>query len=152
MELFFFAFIRNFNQASYLYTIQTRGNSKCCGVLHRNTSKQDIKKTQTFNLNIDQTQHLCFRCRLNRKMEPWSCSLPTHRENILAVFHSYRSVQCFTIWVCLMKLSAVMTIFGCTPEVCSYSFAGRFSQGVIPEWKKFQMSLRVCTFVCVVFQ
>lgn len=102
--------------------------------------KQDIKKTQTLNLNIYQRQHLCFRRRPNRKTEPWSCSLPTHRENILAVFHSYRSVQCFTIWVCLMKLSAIMTIFGCTPEVCNYSFAVRFAQGVIPEWKKFQMS------------
>lgn len=85
-------------------------------------------------------------------MEPWSCSLPTHRENIPAVFHSYRSVQCFTIWVCLMKLSAIMTIFGCTPEVCNYSFAVRFAQGVIPEWKKFQMSWCVWTFVCAVFQ
>lgn len=121
-------------------------------MLHRNTLKQDIKKTQTLNLNIYQRQHLCFRRRPNRKMEPWSCSLPTHRENIPAVFHSYRSVQCFTIWVCLMKLSAIMTIFGCTPEVCNYSFAVRFAQGVIPEWKKFQMSWCVWTFVCVVFQ
>lgn len=121
-------------------------------MLHRNTLKQDIKKTQTLNLNIYQRQLLCFRRRPNRKMEPWSCSLPTHRENILAVFHSYRSVQCFTIWVCLMKLSAIMTIFGCTPEVCNYSFAVRFAQGVIPEWKKFQMSWCVWTFVCVVFQ
>ena len=51
-----------------------------------------------------------------------------------------------------MKLSAIMTIFGCTPEVCNYSFAVRFSQGVIASWKKFQMSWHVCTFVCVVFQ